>query len=66
MKGILLPNKEQMCIQMFVDDTNAIVANEEQSLQCFLECLTIYYKASRPKINHTKTEIKSLIEEAPD
>ena len=56
-KGIRIDAKEQVCMEFFADDTNALVANEEESLKEFWECLNIFCKASGSSINHRKTEI---------
>lgn len=64
--GIRLPNGEQMCTQMFADDTNCLISNEEGSIKALWECLQIYCSASGSSINHFKTGIKSLIEPPPE
>lgn len=55
-KGLSLPNqREQMCLQQFADDTNALVLNKDASLTCFWKCLDTFCLASGSKINHNKT-----------
>lgn len=63
--GIQIPNGEQMCIQMFVDDTNAIIDNAEESTKALWECLQIYCEAPGSSINHTKIGIRTLISLPP-
>lgn len=48
-----------MCLQLFVDDTNALVANKEASLKLIWNCLQIFCSASGSKINHNKTGVKT-------
>ena len=62
-KGIVLGNGKQVCIDKFANDTNDLVENDERSIFQFLECVHIYCKASRLVINHSKTSIKTLIQE---
>ena len=54
-KGIKIDVKEQVCFELFADDTNALAANEEESLKEFWDCLNIFCKASSSSINHRKT-----------
>ena len=44
-------------MELFADDTNALVAKEEESLKEFWDCLNIFCKASGSTINHRKTGI---------
>ena len=46
MKSVTLGNGEQVCIEIFEDDSNALVDNEEISIAHFWECLYIFCKAS--------------------
>ncbi|MCO5563516.1 hypothetical protein L7F22_017160 [Adiantum nelumboides] len=58
-KGIQLPNsKGQQCLSQFADDTNGLIANEEESLWEFWQCLQLFCVASGSKINHSKTGVK--------
>lgn len=54
-KCITLPNGEQMCLQLFGNDTSALFINEQSSLQAFWQCLDTYCLASGSMINHSKT-----------
>lgn len=65
-KGVTLGNGEQVCIEMFTDDTNALLENEATSIAHFWECLHIYCKASGSVINHNKTAIRTFIQSPPD
>ena len=56
-KGIKIDIKEQVCLKLFADDTNALAANEEESLKEFWDCLNTFCKASGSSINHRKTGI---------
>ena len=56
-KGIRIDEKEQVCLELFADDTNPLVANEEESLKEFWDSLNIFCKASGSSINHRKTGI---------
>ena len=61
MEGIHLPGQHgHMCLQLFADDTNALVANKEGSIKTFWECLNTFCLASGSMINHAKTGIKTL------
>lgn len=51
---------------MFVDDTNALVKNEDSSIESFWECLQTYCKASGSVINHNKTGIRTSIQLPPN
>ena len=44
-------------MELFVDDTNASIANEEESIKEFWECLNIFCKASSSAVNHKKMGI---------
>ena len=35
MKGINIGNNYQICLELFADDTNALIANREKSLEAF-------------------------------
>ena len=35
MQGIRLPNGDQMCLQLFVDDNNALISSDINSIQTF-------------------------------
>ena len=35
LNGVILGNGSQVCIEMFADDTNAVVKNDERSITCF-------------------------------
>ena len=64
--GISLPNSnEEMCLQLFADDSNALVRNDSRSLVTFWQCLDIFCRASGSKINHSKTGIRSSITPPP-
>ena len=41
LNGVMLGNGSHVCLEMFADDTNAVVENEERSITCFWECLQI-------------------------
>ena len=58
----MLGNGSQVCIEMFVDDTNAVVENEEGSVSYFWECLQLYCIASGSTINHSKIGFKTKIQ----
>ena len=47
---------------MFADDTNILIANEEEYIKSLWKCLQIYCEAVGSRINHQKTCIKTLIE----
>ena len=64
-QGVVLGNGEQACIDMFANDTNAIVDNDEMSIAQLWKCLHIYYKTSRSVINHNKTGIHTSIYKSP-
>ena len=64
-QGITLPNGGQMCTQMFADDTNILINNEEDNIKTLWSCLQCYCEASGSRINHNKTGIKSLVETPP-
>ena len=59
LQGIKLPNNQHLCMQLFADDTSALIKQDERSLHAFWECLEIYCLASGSAINHSKTGIKS-------
>ena len=40
-KGIQIDEQTQMCLELFADDTDALVANEESNLKEFWDCLDI-------------------------
>lgn len=42
-----------MCVQLFADDTNALVANKDPSLREFWHCLKLFCSASGLQIDHT-------------
>lgn len=66
-ESIKLPqSSKQMCLQLFVDDMNALVANKEASLKEFWNCLQIFCVASGSKINHSKTGIKTHGKSIPE
>ena len=64
-QGITLPDGEQLCTQMFADDTNILINNEEDNIKSLWDCLQVYCEASGSRINHNKTGIKTLIEPPP-
>lgn len=66
LSGIKLGNGEQICSEMFADDSNALVANDDLSLRSFWQCLETYCPASGSKINHNKTGIRAMIEDPTD
>ena len=55
-----------MCTQMFADDTNILINNEEDNIKVLWSCLQTYCDASGSRINHNKTGIKTLIEPPPN
>ena len=59
LQGISLPDNKQLCMQLFADDTSALIRNEERFLKSFCECLDIYCLASGSAINHNKIGIKT-------
>ena len=65
MKGVNLARGDFIGLDMFVDDSNALMANDPDSISCFQECVNIYCKASCSVINHKKTGIKCMIEDPP-
>ena len=65
-KGIQIEENSQICLEMFADDTNALVANEEPYLSQFWDCLHVYCKASGSAINHHKTGIICKGKEPPN
>lgn len=46
-------------MQLFDDDTNALVPNKEEALKDFWRCLDTFWLASSSIINHAKTGSKS-------
>ena len=56
-KGIKIDENEQVYLELFASDTNALIANEEESIKEFWECLNIFCRASGSSINHWKTGI---------
>lgn len=65
LKGISLSDQEKICMQLFADDTNALIKNEEASLKCFWNCLDTYCLASGSQINHQKAGVKTYIADTP-
>ncbi|MCO5576231.1 hypothetical protein L7F22_030040 [Adiantum nelumboides] len=65
MQGIVIDNGDQICIEMFVDDTNAIMQNDVDCIANFWECLHIYCTASGLVINHTKIGFRTSIQNPP-
>ncbi|MCO5572277.1 hypothetical protein L7F22_026030 [Adiantum nelumboides] len=65
MQGIVIDNGDQICIEMFADDTNAIMQNDADCIANFWECLHIYCTASGSVINHTKTGFRTSIQSPP-
>lgn len=53
-------------VQIFADDTNALVANKESSLKEFRECLGCFCLGSGSAINHSKTGIKGFKKDLPN
>ena len=64
--GIQIPGDNQLCLQLFADDTNALLKNEDRNLRVFWECLETYCLASGSVINHSKTGVKTLHASIPD
>ena len=63
---VILGNGEQVCIEMFADDTSIVVENDDRSIAQFWECIQIYCQASRSLINHSKTGMRVNIRKPPD
>ncbi|MCO5586796.1 hypothetical protein L7F22_040738 [Adiantum nelumboides] len=60
-KGISIPGIERkLCLQQFVDDTNALLNNDEDSVNGFLDCLNDFCAANGSRINHSKTGVKAI------
>ena len=61
LKGIKVKGSNtDLCLQQFADDTNAVMQEDDQSVQAFGDCLNTFCLASGSIINHTKTGFKSL------
>ena len=57
-KGIHIEgNPKDLCLQQFVDDTNALIHNDPTSVDSFLACLDVFCSASGSVINHSKTGV---------
>ena len=56
-KGIKIDESSQVCMELFVDDTSTLIANEEESITELWEYLNIFCKASGSLINHKKIGI---------
>ncbi|MCO5606714.1 hypothetical protein L7F22_060904 [Adiantum nelumboides] len=55
-QGIDIPGTDNpLCLQQFADDTNAVMSNDDQSINQFWICLKVFCSASGSSINHTKT-----------
>ena len=61
LKGATFGNREQVCNEMFANDTNALVEYDDKSIEQFWECLQIYYQASRFVINHYNIAMRESI-----
>ncbi|MCO5583429.1 hypothetical protein L7F22_037340 [Adiantum nelumboides] len=60
LKGIKVEGaSDDLCLQMFVDDTNALLNADDASAASFLDCLSIFCTDSGSVINHSKTGFKS-------
>lgn len=59
--GIVLPDREsQLCLQLFSDDTNGLIRNNDMLITTFQECLQIYYIAYGSRINHERLAPRHL------
>ncbi|KAH7415806.1 hypothetical protein KP509_14G061700 [Ceratopteris richardii] len=64
--GVSIPNSPTpLCLQMFADDTNVVLKNDNQSLTKFLDCLDVFYLASGSRVNHSKTGFKASDNSVP-
>ena len=66
MKDVILGNGEHVCVELFVDYTNALVGNDNRIIAQFQKCLQIYCQASASLINHSKTGMRAYIQKPPD
>ena len=67
LKGIAIPGSPtDLCLQLFADDTNALIHNDDQSIASFWDCLGTFCLASGSQVNHSKTGIKTMNKLPPD
>lgn len=66
LKGIsILESNNDICLQLFTDDTNALLHNDDQSIDAFWNHLNTFCLASGSRVNHNKINNKTMVRKPP-
>ena len=63
MQGIELPTRECICLEVFINDPNALVANDNDSIACFWECVNTI--KSQDQFYHSQKSWSQMYDKRP-